>query len=67
MLEVETNHKIILLYYREGLSESKIAEQLHIHQRTVHARLVEYEAFKSALLSDQDKPSSLLNQYLRTG
>ncbi|MFP5082221.1 hypothetical protein, partial [Pedobacter sp. JCM 36344] len=30
-------------------------------------RLAEYEQFKSSPLSDQDKPSSLLNQYLRTG
>ncbi|RAJ24979.1 Homeodomain-like domain-containing protein, partial [Pedobacter cryoconitis] len=67
MLEVETNHKIILLYYREGLSQRKIAKQLHIHRRTVRERLAEYELFKSSPLSDQDKPSSLLNQYLRTG
>lgn len=67
MLEVETNHKIILLYYREGLSQRKIAKQLNIHRKTVRDRLSEYEAFKSSPLSDQDKPSSLLNQYLRTG
>lgn len=67
MLEVETNHKIILLYYREGLSQRKIAKQLNIHRLTVRHRLAEYEQFKSSPLSDQDKPSSLLNQYLRTG
>lgn len=32
MLEVETNHKITLLYYWEGLSQRKIAKQLHIHR-----------------------------------
>ena len=59
MLEVETNHKIILLYYREGLSQRKIAKQLNIHRLTVRHRLAEYEQFKSSPLSDQDKPSSL--------
>ena len=67
MLEVETNHQIILLYYREGLSQRKIAKQLNIHRYTVKARIEQYERFKSAPLSDQDKPASLLNQYLRTG
>jgi transposase len=67
MLEVETNHQIILLYYREGLSQRKIAKQLNIHRDTVKARIEQYERFKAAPLSDRDKPSSLLNQYLRTG
>jgi transposase len=67
MLEVETNHQIILLYYREGLSQRKIAKQLNIHRHTVKARIQQYEQFKAAPLSDQDKPASLLNQYLRTG
>jgi hypothetical protein len=67
MLEVETNHQIILLYYREGLSQRKIAKQLKIHRDTVKTRIEQYEQFKAAPLSDQDKPASLLNQYLRTG
>jgi len=67
MLEVETNHQIILLYYREGLSQRKIAKQLHIHRDTVRERIAQYELFKLSPLSDQDKPASLLNQYLRTG
>jgi len=67
MLEVETNHQIILLYYREGLSQRKIAKKLNIHRLTVKARLEEYELFRASPLSAQDKPSSLLNQYLRTG
>ena len=67
MLEVETNHQIILLFYREGLSLRKIAKKLQIHRRTVKARIDQYEQFKRSPLSDQDKPKSLLNQYLRTG
>lgn len=67
MLEVETNHQIILLFYREGLSQRQIAKQLNVHRRTVKARIEQYEQFKAAPLSDQDKPASLLNQYLRTG
>ena len=67
MLEVETNHQIILLFYREGLSLRQIAKKLKIHRRTVKARIDQYEQFKASPLSDQDKPQSLLNQYLKTG
>ena len=67
MLEVETNHQIILLFYREGLSVRKIARKLKIHRDTVKARIDQYEQFKASPLSDQDKPGSLLNQYLKTG
>ena len=67
MLEVETNHQIILLYFREGLSLRKIAKKLNIHRDTVKARIDQYEQFKASPISDQDKPGSLLNQYLKTG
>ena len=67
MLEVETNHQIILMFYREGLSLRKIARKLKIHRDTVKARIDEYEKFKASPISDQDKPQSLLNQYLKTG
>ena len=67
MLEVETNHQIVLLFYREGLSLRKIAKKLKIHRRTVKARIDQYEQFKASPISDQDKPKSLLNQYLKTG
>ncbi|HZK62589.1 MAG TPA: IS21 family transposase, partial [Puia sp.] len=67
MLEVETNHQIILLFYREGLSIRKIARKLKIHRDTVKSRIDQYEQFKASPLSDQDKPGSLLNQYLKTG
>lgn len=67
MLEVETNHQIILLYFREGLSLRKIAKKLKIHRDTVKARIDQYEQFKASPIGDQDKPKSLLNQYLKTG
>lgn len=67
MLEVETNHQIILLFFREGLSIRKIAKKLKIHRSTVKARIDQYEEFKASPISDQDKPQSLLNQYLKTG
>lgn len=67
MLEVETNHQIILLYFREGLSIRKIAKKLKINFRTVAGRIKEYEEFKASPISDQDKPRSLLNHYLKTG
>lgn len=67
MLKVETNHQVILLFYREGLSLRQIAKKLKIHRDTVKARIAEYERFKASPLSDQDKPRSLLNRYLKTG
>ena len=67
MLEVETNHQIILLYFREGLSIRKIAKKLKIHRDTVKARIDQYEQFKASPISDQDKPQSLLNHYLKAG
>lgn len=67
MLKVETNHQIILLFYREGLTLRQIAKKLKIHRDTVTSRINEYERFKASPLSDQDKPRSLLNQYLKTG
>lgn len=67
MLDVPTNHQIILLFFREGLSIRKIAKKLKINRRTVAARIKEYEQFKASPISDQDNPKSLLNQYLKTG
>src|SRR5580658_3528540 len=67
MLQVEINHQIILLFFREGLSIRKIARKLKIHRDTVKARIDQYEQFKASPLSDQDNPRSLLNQYLKTG
>jgi len=67
MLDVATNHQIILLFFREGQSIRKIAKALKINRRTVAARIKEYEQFKASPISDQDNPHSLLNQYLKTG
>ena len=47
MLEVETNHQIILLYYREGLSIRKIAKQLEVHRKTVKARIEQHEQWRT--------------------
>jgi hypothetical protein len=67
MLEMATNHQIILLFFREGLSIRKIAKKLKLNARTVAARIREYEQFKASPISDQDNPNSLLNQYLKAG
>lgn len=67
MLEVETNHQIILLYFREGQSIRKIAKKLKLNRRTVSTRIREFEKFKSSPVSDQDDPGSLLNSYLKSG
>lgn len=67
MLDVETNHQIILLYFREGLSLRKIAQQLRISRDTVKARIVAYERFKSQPVEDQLDPQSAKSQYLLKG
>jgi transposase len=61
MLEAETNHQIILLYLREGLSQRKIAKKLKMDRRTVKEILIQYEQFKNADLIDQDKPLRICN------
>jgi hypothetical protein len=67
MLDVETNHQIILLYFREGLSLRKIAQQLRISRDTVKARIVAYERFKTQPVEDQLDPQSAKSQYLLKG
>lgn len=67
MLVVETNHQIILLYFREGLSMRKIAKQLNICRASVKARIVEYERFKSQPVDDQQDPDTLKSKYLNGG
>ena len=67
MLDVETNHQIILLYFRERLSIRKIAKQFNICRASVKARIVEYERFKSQPVNDQLDPLSLKSKYLNIG
>lgn len=67
MLEVETNHQIILLYYREGLSVRKIARQLKLHRNTVKDRIEQHVRFKTAPAADRDDPGTTAGQYLQKG
>lgn len=67
MLGVETNHQIILLYFREGLSIRKIAKRLGIGRAAVKARIVEYERFKAQPTQDQLDPGSAKSKYLNEG
>jgi transposase len=67
MLDVETNHQIILLYFKEGLSQRKIAQQLKISRKTVNARVVEYERFKSQSASADPASVSATTKYLTEG
>lgn len=67
MLDVVTNHQIVLLFFREGQSIRKIAEKLKISRQTVTARIKDYEQFKATPISNQDHPNSLFHQYLKTG
>jgi transposase len=67
MLQLETSHQIILLYYREGLSIRSIAKQLNIHRKTVKARIDQHEQYKSAPVSEKEDPNKPIGQYLQKG
>src|SRR5215216_2774556 len=67
MLDVETNHQIILLYFKEGLSQRKIAKQLKISRVTVKARIAEYERFKSQPASASPVATCATIKYLTHG
>ena len=67
MLDVETNHQIILLYFKEGLSQRKIAQQLRISRKTIKARIAQYERFKSQSASADPDAIAATNKYLTTG
>lgn len=67
MLDVETNHTIILLYFKEGLSQRKIAEQLHVSRKTVKTRIAEYERFKSQSGSADPSLVAATTKYLTEG
>lgn len=67
MLDVETNHQIILLYFKEGLSQRKIAQTLKISRKTVKARVAEYERFKSQSASGDPHAIAATSKYLTQG
>jgi len=67
MLQMETNHRIIIFYYREGLSSRKIAREFNIHRNTVKARIEEHERFKSCSKSEISDPGTTMGQYFVKG
>jgi transposase-like protein len=67
MLEVETNHQIILLYYRERLSIRRIAKQLDLHRNTVKARIDLHERYRSSSAEEKEDPGCQVGQYLQKG
>ena len=67
MLQMETKHRIILLYYREGLSIRKIARPLNIHRNIVKARIEVHKRFKSCSKSELSDPVSAMCQYFVKG
>jgi transposase-like protein len=56
MLEVETNHQIVLMYFKEGKSLREIAKELHINRKTVKARVELHKLFKA---SPEGSPGTL--------
>lgn len=64
MLDVKTNHQIILLYFKEGLSLRKMAKQLRISKNTIKADVVGYERLKALSAKNLLNSGSAQGQYL---
>ena len=67
MLQLETNHQIILQFYREGLPIHKIASRLNIHRKSVKDRIDPHERYKSAPVAEKEDPCTPIGQYLQKG
>jgi transposase-like protein len=67
MLEVDINHQIILMYFREGLSLRSIAKQLKINRHTVKSRVDQYSQFKTASVTKSGTTAASITKYLQTG
>ena len=65
MLQLETNHQIILLYYRAGLPIRKIASRVNIHRKTVKHRIAQHARDKTAPLAEKEDPCTPIGQYLK--
>ena len=65
MLQLETNHQIILLYYRQGLPIRKIASRLNTHRKTVKDRIDQHERYKTAPVAEKEDPCTPIGQYLQ--
>jgi hypothetical protein len=67
MLEVETNHQIVLMYFKEGKSLREIAKELHINRKTVKARVELHKLFKASPEGSPGTLNAKLSQYLQRG
>ena len=67
MLEVDINHQIILMYFREGVSLRQIAKLLKINRKTVKARIDQYSQFKTAPVKNSHTTAASITKYLQTG
>ncbi len=67
MLEVDINHRIILMYFREHLSLRQISKQLHINRKTVTLRIKEYKEFQTSSKKGSASVSSAASKYLQNG
>lgn len=67
MLQLETNHQIILLNYRQDLPIRKIASRLNIHRKTVKDRIDQHERYKTAPVAEKEDPCTPIGQYIQKG
>lgn len=67
MLEVDINHRIVLMYFREHLSLRQISKQLHINRKTVTLRIKEYKEFQGSSTNGTKVGTPAIAKYLQNG
>lgn len=66
MIEVDISHKILLLYFKEGLSRREIARRLKVNRKTVSSRIEQYQHFQNTP-TGTDGQVQALSKYLQNG
>lgn len=67
MLDVDVNHRIILMYFREHLSLRQISKQLNICRKTITLRVNQYKEFQAGSIKTGSTGTLAIAQYLQKG
>src|SRR5699024_7621460 len=67
MIDVDTSQKILLLFFKEGLSRREIARRLKINSKTVSSRIKQYQAMLKTPVAEDTDAARTLASYLQKG
>lgn len=67
MIEVDISQKILLLFFKEGLSRREIARRLKVNRKTVSRRIEQYQSMLKTPASKDSKAAQALAEYLQKG